>query len=121
MISPLLVKLYGIILQKKFNELLEMEGKLAKDQASFRRNHSTMDHLVTLRIIEEEFCNNKFDPFCFFVYFRKDYDTMLINNLWNRLEELKVPFELRAIMIRLYEKVIAKFKNNEGLKIPYKL
>ena len=32
------------------------------------------------------------------------------------IEEVKVPFELRATMIRLYEKVIAKFKNNEGWK-----
>ena len=46
--------------------------------------------------------------------FRKAFDTMPRNNLWNRLEELKVPFELRGVAIRLYEKVIAKFKNNEG-------
>ena len=36
------------------------------------------------------------------------------NNLWNRLEELKVPFELRAIVIRLYKNAIAKFKRKEG-------
>ena len=41
---------------------------------------------------------------------------MPINNLWNKLEELKVPFVLRVVTIRLYEKVIAKFKNNEGWK-----
>ena len=35
------------------------------------------------------------------------------NNLWNRLEELNVPFELRAAAIRLYENVIAKLKINE--------
>jgi hypothetical protein len=35
-------------------------------------------------------------------------------NLWNRLEEIKVPFELRETAIRLYENVIAKFKNNEA-------
>ena len=36
------------------------------------------------------------------------------NNLWNRLEEINVPFELRAAAIRLYENVIAKLKRNEG-------
>ena len=36
------------------------------------------------------------------------------NNLWKRLEELNVPFELRAATIRLYENVIAKLKRNEG-------
>ena len=46
--------------------------------------------------------------------FRKDFDTVPRNNVWNRLEELKVHFELRATAIRLYENVIAKFKNNEG-------
>ena len=34
--------------------------------------------------------------------------------LWNRLEEIKVPLELRVAAIRMYENVIAKFKNTEG-------
>ena len=38
---------------------------------------------------------------------------MLINNQWNRLEELKVPFDLRASVIRLYVNVIAKFKTTK--------
>ena len=32
----------------------------------------------------------------------------------SRLEEIKVSFELRVVAIKLYESVIAKFKNNEG-------
>ena len=114
MMSPLLAKLYGIILEKKINEWLEMEGKRTKGQVGFRRNHSTTKHLTTLRIIAKECRNNKYNLFCCFVYFRKYFDTVPRNNLWNRLEELKVPFELRAAAIRLYEKVISKFKNNEG-------
>ena len=39
MISPLLAKLYGIILEKKINKSLGMEGKWDKGQACFRRNH----------------------------------------------------------------------------------
>ena len=54
MISPLLAKLYAIILEKKLSIWLESEGKRAKGQAGFRRQHSTMDHLVTLRTIMEE-------------------------------------------------------------------
>ena len=46
--------------------------------------------------------------------FRKDFDTIPRNNLWNRLDEIKVPFELRVAAIRLYENVITKFKSNEG-------
>ena len=90
-----------------------MEGKWAKGQAGFRRNHSTMDYLLTLRIITEECHNNKSDLFCCFVDFIKAFGTVPRINLWNRLEELKVPFELRVVAIRLYEKVISKIKNNE--------
>ena len=92
MISPLLDKLYGIILENNINEWLEMEGKRAKGQASFRRNHSTTDHLVTLRIITEECRNNKSDLFCFVVDFKKYFDRVPRNNLRNRLEEIKVHF-----------------------------
>jgi len=73
-----------------------------------------MDHLVTHRIIVEECRNDKSNLFCCFVDFRKVFDTVPRNNLWKRLEELKVPFELRVAAIRLYENAIAKFKRNEG-------
>ena len=110
----ILAKLYGIILENKINEWIEMEGKWDKCQEGFRRHHSTTKHLVTLRIIAEECRNNNSDIFCVFVDFRKAFNTVPRNNPWNRLEKFKVLFELRATAIRLYKKVIAKFKNNEG-------
>ena len=73
-----------------------------------------MDHIVTFRIIAEEFCNTKTNLFCCFVDFRKDFDMVPRKNIWNRLEEIKVPLELRDAAIRMYENVIANFKNTEG-------
>jgi hypothetical protein len=35
-------------------------------------------------------------------------------NLQIRLEELKVPLELRVVVIRLYENAASKFENTEG-------
>lgn len=113
MISPLLAKLYVVILEKKIIVWLESKGKRAKGQASFRMHHSTIEHLITLRVIAEECRNNKSNMFCCFVDFKKAFDTVPRNNIWNRLEELKVTFELRATAIRLYENVITKFKSIE--------
>jgi hypothetical protein len=73
-----------------------------------------VDHLVTFRIIVEECHNDKIDLLCCFIDFRKYFDIVPRTNLWNRLEELKVPFKLRVVAIRLYEKVISKFRNTEG-------
>ena len=52
----------------------------------------------------EECRKDKSNLFFCFADFRKDFDTVPRNNLWNRLEELNVPFELRVAAIRLYEK-----------------
>ena len=102
-------------MKKNIIRWLESEGKRAKCQVGFRRQHSTTDHLITLRIIVEECRNDKSNLFCFFVEFRKAFDTVPRSNIWNRLEELKVPFELRVAAIRLYENVVSKFKYQRGV------
>jgi hypothetical protein len=114
MISSILAKLYGITLEKKNSLLLEIHGKRDKGQTGFKRYHSTVDHIVTFRIISEELCNTKTNRFCCFVDFRKDFDMVPKKNLWNRLEEIKVPLKLRDVAIRMYENIIAKFKKTKG-------
>jgi hypothetical protein len=64
MISPLLVKLYGITLEKKINVWLERHEKRVKDWVGFRSYHSTVEHLVMFRIIIEECHNNKTNLLC---------------------------------------------------------
>jgi hypothetical protein len=114
MISPILAKLSGIILENKLSLWLESHGKREKGPDGFRRYHSTVDHIVTFRIIVEEFHNTKSNLFCCFVDFRIFFDMVPRKNLWDRLEEIKFPFELRVSAIRLYENVISKFKNTEA-------
>jgi hypothetical protein len=111
MISPISAKLYGIILEKKISLWLESHGKRAKGQAGFRRYHSTVYHLVTFRIIVEEFRNTKTNLFFCFVAFRKYFDMVPRKNLWNK--EIKMPLDLRVAAIRMYENVISKFKNTK--------
>ena len=114
MISLILAKLYRIILEKKDTLWLISHDKRTKGQTKFRRYRSTMDHLVTLRIIAKEFCNTKTILLCCFVDFRKDFDMVPKKNLWNRLEEITVPLKLRDVAIRVNENIIAKFKKIEG-------
>jgi hypothetical protein len=58
--------------------------------------------------------NNKSNHLCCFVEFIKYFDIMPKTILWNKLEELNVPFELKIVMTRLYENIISKFRNIEG-------
>jgi hypothetical protein len=73
-----------------------------------------LDHIVTYGIISKELHNTKTNLFCCFVDFRKDFDTIPRKKIWNRLEEMKVSFKLRVLIIILYEKVISKCKNTWG-------
>jgi hypothetical protein len=73
-----------------------------------------VDHIVTFSIIAKDFHNNKTNLFCCFVDFRKSFDMVPRKNLWNMLEEIKLPLELRVVAIRMYENIILKFKNTKG-------
>ena len=93
-----------------------MKEIVLKDMQS--SEHITQPQTTSLHLgsLQRNSANNKSDLFCCFMDFIKSFDTVPRNNMWNRLEKLKVPFELRDSMIWLYEKVISKFKNNEEWK-----
>jgi hypothetical protein len=67
-----------------------------------------------LRIIAEECCNNKTNLLCCFIDFRKYFDSMPRMKLWDRLKEIRVPFDSRDVMVRLYENGISKFRSTNG-------
>ena len=92
----------------------QSQKKRVKDKVVFMIYHSIVDHLVTLRPIVMECHNNKTNILCCFVEFRKTLDTMVKTNLCNILEEFKISLKLRVSMIRLYDNVIANFRNFEG-------
>jgi hypothetical protein len=81
MISPILSKLYGIVLEKKISLWLESHRKRDKGHTGFRRYHSSVNHLVTLRIIVEECHNNKTKLTCCFIDFNKSFDIVSRTNL----------------------------------------
>jgi hypothetical protein len=101
-------------LEKKINPWLESHGKRARGQVGFRGYHSIMDHPVTFRITAEECRNDKIDLLCCFIDFRKAFDTVLKTNLWNRLEELKVPQTLMS-WNRLEEQILTSYTVKLGV------
>ena len=88
MISHILSKSYGHILENNISRWLEIHCKIAKDQVGFRRYHSIVDQLVTHRITVEDSHNNKIGIFCYFFDFRKTFDMIPRTKLWKGPEEL---------------------------------
>ena len=90
-------------MEMKISAWAESNNKRAHGQAGFRKSHSTIDHLVTLRVLMEESCLAGKGLYCCFVDFKKAFDMVPRTNLWKRMEELQVPPEHMHAVARLYE------------------
>jgi len=114
MLSFLLGKLYGLILEKMITSWLESCDKIDKGQDGSWSYHWTLKHLITLNIIDEDCWNNKVNLFC--CYFIKYFDKIPKNNIGRSYKVLESSW-LRVIVIRFYKRVIFKFENNEDLSL----
>lgn len=115
MVGSTMAKLFSTIIENKLSLWAEFNKKRAVGQAGFRKNHNTADHLTTLRVLMEESRLRGQPLFCCFIDFKKAFDTVPRNSLWERLVHLEVPLHLRMAIFRMYEKVACQLKGNNGL------
>ena len=73
MVGLLMAKLFGCIMESKISAWAEKKGKRTYGQAGFRQHHSTIDHLVTLRVLMEESLLRGKGLYCCFVEFKKSF------------------------------------------------
>ena len=110
MLAPIMTKLFGSLLENKLNVWAEKHTKRAKGQAGFRAHHSTVDHLITLRVIMEENRPQEKPLYMCFVDFKKAFDTVPRQELMSRMQRIGVPKELQHGVQKLYEQVLCKLR-----------
>ena len=71
MVGSIMAKLFGSVMEMKLSSWAELNNKRARRQAGFRQAHSTIDHLVTLRVLMEESRLAGKGLYCCFVDFKK--------------------------------------------------
>jgi hypothetical protein len=106
-------KCYTSILNARLYSFLESENKICEEQAGFRQNHSTTDHIFTLYSIVQKCLLNKGKKlYVAFVDFKKAFDSvkhdLLLQSLYN--EGIKGKF-LGAIMA-MYNSLLSCVKVN---------
>ena len=114
MLAPIMTKLFGSLLESKLNVWAEKHTKRAKGQAGFRAHHSTVDHLITLRVTMEESRRQGKPLYMCFVDFKKAFDTVPRRELMSRMQRIGVPKELQHGVQKLYEQVLCKLRKAEG-------
>ena len=75
--------------------------------------YSIVDHLVTLRNIMEECCNNINNSLSLYFTLKKQLTLMPKLNFGSQIRKAK-SLEMRVVVIKLYENVIMEFRNFVG-------
>ncbi|KAL3693684.1 hypothetical protein R1sor_007335 [Riccia sorocarpa] len=113
MIATIFAKVLGRLLENRLSDWCEETGVRALAQADFRREHSVLDHALTLRVIMEEAKHVRKPLFLLFVDFRRAFDSVSRGKLWDRLNSLGVPSDLVRSISLLYHTVRAKISSSD--------
>ena len=87
-VTPVLSKLFAMILEARLSEWAECSGIRADGQAGFRKGHRTVDHMYTLRALITQAKRSKSKLFCCFVDFKKAFDSIPRERMWQVLAGL---------------------------------
>jgi hypothetical protein len=110
-----------MILDKRLSEWAEQHGLRAKSQAGFRKDYRTIDQFFILRTLIEH-CKAKKKPlYCCFVDFKKAFNIMLCEVLWQVLVCLGVEGRFLRCLQTMYAKDIVRINHpSEGVTTSFR-
>ena len=106
-LTSILSKVYTNILNRRLTKWAEKEDKIMEEQAGFRRGYSTIDHIFTLYSIVQKYLLRNTKLYVAFIDFRKAFDSVNRNLLWNVLRKQGVKGKLYKSLRSVYDSVLA--------------
>ncbi len=120
-VGPILAKLFVMILEKRLSEWVEQHGLRAKGQAGFRKDYCTIDQLFILRTLIEQSKAKKKPLYCYFVDFKKAFDIVPHEVLWQVLASLGVEGRFLQCLQAMYAKDTIRINHpSEGVTSNFK-
>ena len=92
------------------NDWLEDKEKRAIGQAGFRREWSTLDHLLTLQTMIDTAKERGRTLYVVLVDFKKAFDSVPRGPLLQKLEDIGVPEDIQTAVNSLYHLVTGKVR-----------
>ena len=93
----------------------ESQGKLVEEQGRFRKGRSTVDHIfVMISMVEKALAKSKGKLYVAFVDFRKAYDSMNRNILWDFLRRAGARGKMLRAFRAMYSSVAASVRVEAG-------
>ena len=114
-------KIFTAILNKRLYKWAEENSKICEEQAGFRKSYSTTDHIFTLYTMVNSclFGNRRSKLYVAFIDYKKAFDTVKRDTLWQVLRNQKVPTKILKVLESMYKgvKVIVRFGNDLSREI----
>ena len=98
-------KLFTSILNTRLNDHLEESMLLLENQAGFRRQYSTLDHIFSLHALIEILKTRKQKLFCCFVDFSTAFDSVWRAGLWHKLLKAKINGKVLTVIRNMYNEI----------------
>ena len=100
-------KIFASILTSRLREWIELENKVCPEQAGFRTQHSTIDHIYTLHamILKHVYGNRRGKLYVTFIDYRKAFDSVNRSQLWEVLRSARLSTKFLKMLQAMYHKV----------------
>ena len=108
-------KLFTSVLNERINSFLEDNKLLGNEQAGFRKNHSTTEHMFSLHCIISLYLHKRKRLYCTFVDYRKAFDSIQRSLLWEKLFQSGVNGNILDIIKGLYNNAKSCVRTSSGL------
>jgi len=120
-IGPILAKLFAMILDKRLSKWAEQHGLRAKGQTRFQKYYRTTDQLFILQTLIEQSKVKKKPLYCYFVDFKKAFDILSHEVLWQVLASLGAEGCFLRCLQAMYAKDIVHINHpSEGVTFSFR-
>ncbi|MGE5863309.1 MAG: RNA-directed DNA polymerase, partial [Nitrososphaerales archaeon] len=110
-------KLLERIITNRLSWFMEKNNLINKNQSGFRKNHSTIDHIINLQDIINKYNNNKGYTVAIFLDFEKAYDMLWQNGLLVKLSKIGITDGIINYIKSLLENRTFQVKIKESLSV----
>jgi endonuclease/exonuclease/phosphatase family metal-dependent hydrolase len=109
-IIPVLYKLFSKLLYSRLYPILDLAQ--SPDQAGFRHNYSTLDHLFVFKMLQEKSEEFQLNTWAAALDFKKAFDSIDQLFIWEALEDQQVPIGYIRVLKDLYREQHARVKTD---------
>ena len=103
-------KIYSFVLNKRINNWVDANGLTGEEQAGFKANHSTIDHVFTIyAMIQKQLIRHR-KVYIAFIDFKKAFDCVSRGKLWAVLKRNGINGKILQALQSMYAVVKAKVR-----------